>query len=281
MKDLTNLIFMVVLPALLFRTMAQVHPQAVQPLPVLVYFASMWILFGITLAVVGFSRRGAVLALATTFSNTVMIGIALIGLAYGEAGLAVLLPIVSLHALVMLTVATLVLEFAVLHEDARHAKRPIAATVWLAARNAIIHPVPLPIICGLLWAQTGWQIPAVIDKPLLLIGQSFSPMALILVGITLAQNAVGAHLRAAMWIAVAKNLLLPALVAALGWALGVRGVPLATIVVTASLPVGANVFLFSHRYAVAQDLITASVAVSTGLALLTVALVMWAVQFVM
>jgi malonate transporter and related proteins len=279
MKSLSNLLFMVALPSLLFRTMAQVQPQAVQPLPVVVYFVSLWLLFGITLLVVGFSRRGAVLALAATFSNTVMIGIALIGLAYGEAGLAVLLPIVSLHALVMLTMATLVLEFAVLRESTAPAPRPVAATVLLAARNAIIHPVPLPIICGLLFAQAGWTIPAVVDKPLQLLAQSFNPLALIFVGITLAQSAVGLHLRGALWVSAAKNLLLPALVAALAMALGVRGVPLATIVVTASLPIGANVFLFSQRYAVAQELVTASVAVSTVLALPTVAAVMWIVQY--
>lgn len=280
-KDLSNLIFMVVLPALLFRTMASVLPQGVDLRTVMAYFGCLWLLFGATLLLVGFTRRGAVVALAVTFSNTVMIGIALIGIAYGSAGLAVLLPIVSLHALVMLTVATLVLEFALLREDAANAKNhpPVWKTVLQAARNAIIHPVPLPIICGLLFAQTELQIPDVIDRPLQLVAQSFSPLALILVGITLASASVGALWRNALWISLAKNLLLPALVAAAGWLLGLRGLPLAVMVVTASLPVGANVFLFSQRYKVAEDLITASVALSTVLALPTVALVMWLVQY--
>jgi malonate transporter len=40
-------------------------------------------------------------------------------------------------------------------------------------------------------------------------------------------------------------------------------------VVTAALPIGANVFLFSQRYGVAQELVTASVAMSSLLALIT------------
>ena len=56
--------------------------------------------------------------------------------------------------------------------------------------------------------------------------------------------------------------------------LGLSGVPLAVMVVVASLPIGANVFLFSQRYRVAEDLITASVGLSTVLALGTVALVL-------
>jgi predicted permease len=60
----------------------------------------------------------------------------------------------------------------------------------------------------------------------------------------------------------------------MGAALGLRGVPLAVLVTTAALPIGANVFIFSRRYGVAQALVTAGVAVSTLLALLSVSLVM-------
>ena len=75
-KDLSNLIFLLLTPALLFRTMSQVHVEALDFKPVLAYFLAVIILFGGTLLLQGFNRRAAVLALANTFSNTVMIGIA-------------------------------------------------------------------------------------------------------------------------------------------------------------------------------------------------------------
>lgn len=87
-------------------------------------------------------------------------------------------------------------------------------------RNGIIHPVPLPIIAGLLFAQTGLVIPEVIDKPLMLLGNAPSPLALVLVGVTLAHNAIGGHLRGALELALVKNLVHPVLVALLGWASG-------------------------------------------------------------
>ena len=71
-----------------------------------------------------------------------------------------------------------------------------------------------------------------------------------------------------------KNLLVPLLVASLGWAFGMRGLALVVMVVTAALPVGANSFLFSQRYRVAQNLVTASVGVSTALSALTVSLIL-------
>ena len=280
-KDLSNLIFLLLAPALLFRAMSTVHVQELSLKPVAAYFIASGLLFAGTLAWRGFNRTGAVLALANTYSNTVMIGIALIGLAYGEAGMVVLLTLISLHSLVLMTSATVVLELAVAREHAVSGaeRRSMARTVGRALRNAIIHPVPLPIIAGLLFAQTGLVMPEVIDKPIQLLGQAFGPVALVMVGITLALTPIGRHWRGALVQALVKNLVHPLLVALIGWLLGVRGIPLTVMVVAAALPIGANVFLFSQRYRSAEDLVTASVAVSTVLALGTLTLVMVWVQF--
>ena len=281
-KDLSNLVFFLLSPALLFRAMSTVHVEQLSLRPVAVYFIAAGLIFAGTLVLRGFNSRTAVLALANTYSNAVMIGIPLIGLAYGPEGMVTLLTLVSLHSLVILTTATVVLELAVSRDAALAAKRdgvqmparPMLATVLTAVRNAVLHPVPIPIIVGLLFAQTGWVLPEVIDKPIQLLGQAFGPLALVMVGITLAHTAVGQHLRGALVQALVKNLLHPVLVVALGWALGLTGLPLTVMVVAASLPIGANVFLFSQRYKVAEELVTASVAVSTALALVTVSVVM-------
>lgn len=276
-KDLSNLVFMVLTPALLFRTMSTVHVEQLNFKPVAMYFVAAALLFSAILVWQGATRRAAVLALAATFSNTVMIGVPLVALAYGEAGLVMLFTLISVHALVLLTLATVVLELAVAREQAANdtaAPRHMALTVLAAMRNGIIHPVPLPIMVGLVFAQTGLVIPALLDKPLLLLSNAFGPIALVLVGVTLTQVRVGEHLRGALGLALIKNLAFPALVALLCWALGLNGLPLSVMIVAASMPIGANVFLFSQRYQVAQELVTASVAVSTVLALATVSLVM-------
>lgn len=276
-KDLSGLVFMVLAPALLFRTMSVVKVERIDFRPLLIYFAVALVVYFGVLLVRGFSRRSAVLALAGTFSNTFMIGVPLVGLAYGDDGLVTLFTLISVHALVLLTVATLVLEFAVVREQKAAGQAPdrhIAATVLLAVRNAVVHPVPLPIIAGLLFSQTGWTIPLLLDKPLQLLGNAFGPLALVMVGVTLAFNPVGAHLKGALAVAAAKNLLHPALMALAGWALGLGGVPLAVMIIAAALPIGANVFLFAQRYEVAQELVTASVAISTAVGLLTLSVVM-------
>lgn len=275
-RDLSNLVFLLLIPALLFRTMSAVRVEQLDLRPVLVYFPAVLALLAVSIAWRGFTRESVVMALAGTFSNMVMIGITLIELAYGKAGLVTLLTLVSVHALILLTIGSIVLELVVARE-ARHGGQR-APNVWQTAgsaiKGALIHPIPLPIVCGLLYGQTGWGLPAVVDKPLQLLGSAFGPIALVLVGVTLARTPLRGHWGPALRLVVSKNLVLPALVALSAWAWGVTGLPFTVLVVAAALPIGANVFLFAQRYEVAQELTTASMGISTALALFTLSLVM-------
>jgi predicted permease len=208
-----------------------------------------------------------------------MIGIALVTLVFGQAGLVTLLTLIPVHSLVLLTGATVLLELAMASERASgSARQRWLSTVLKALQNALFHPLTLPLLAGLLFAQTGWVLPPMMEMPLDLLARAFSPMALILVGVTLGFTRVGSHWRGALKLAAVKNILHPMLVYGLCLGLGVTGMPMAIMVAAAALPMGANVFLFSQRYGVAQELITASVAVSTVLSVLTLTLALMLVS---
>ncbi len=276
-RDLSNLVFLVLVQALLFRSMATAHLERLDLRSVALYYIVAGIMFLALLFIQGLNSRSAVLALAAIFSNTLMIGVPLVQLAYGQAGLLNLFTLISMHALILLTLATVVIELLVAREQAAsgmEARRPMAATVGRAVKNAILHPVPLPIIAGFLYSLTGWGLHPVVERPLKLLGDAFGPVALVLVGVTLAQTAIGTHLKGALGISLLKCVVHPALMALAGWALGLSGLPLAVMVVAAALPVGANVFLFSQRYHKAEELVTASVAVSTAMAVVTISITM-------
>ena len=276
-RDLSNLVFLVLVQALLFRTMATADLARLDLRSVALYYIVAGAMFFALLLIRGLNSRSAVLALAAIFSNTLMIGVPLVQLAYGQAGLVHLFTLISMHALILLTLATVVLELLVAREQAAAGlgpRRHIAATGAQAVKNAILHPVPLPIIAGFLYSLTGWGLHPVVERPLKLLGDAFGPVALVLVGVTLAQTAIGPHLRGALVLSVLKTILHPLLMWGAGRALGLTGLPLAVMVVAAALPVGANVFLFSQRYKEAEDLVTASVAVSTLMAVGTVSVVM-------
>jgi predicted permease len=273
---LSNLVFLVLTQALLFRTMSSVRIEQLDFKPVAQYFLVAGALFVTMLWLYGRNSRASVLALASIFSNTLMIGVPLIGLAYGQEGQVLLFTLISLHALVLLSAATLVLELQVASEQAALSgeRRAVWRTVASAVRNAIIHPVPLPILVGLVYAQTGWGLHPVVDRPLALLGSAFGPIALVLVGITLSQTPIGKQFMSALKLSLVKTVVHPALMLAVGWLLGLRELHLAVMTVAAALPIGANVFLFSQRYRKEEDAVTAGVAVSTAMAVVSVTAVM-------
>ena len=271
-KDLSNLVFLVLTQALLFRTMSSVHLEQLDLRPVFQYFVVVGVLFFGCVYLYGRTARASVLSLASVFSNTVMIGVPLVGLAFGQEGQVLLLSLIALHALVLLTVATIVIEMQLAHEQAQmeSQRTSLWRMVLQAVRSTVLHPVPLPIILGLLYAQTGWGLHPVIDKPLQLLGSAFGPVALLLVGVSLAQIPLGHHLKTALKLAAVKTLVHPLLMFGAGWLLGLRGLPLSVMVVAAALPMGAIVFLFSQRYALEEDAVTGAVALSTVLSAVSV-----------
>ncbi len=276
-KDLSTLLFLVLTPALMFRAMSRVHLESLNLLPIAAYFTAAVALFVAVVWIGRGTRRAAAMAISATFGNTVAIGIPLIGLAYGEAALVTLFTIVAVHALILLTLTTVVFELAVAREQPAHpagGTKRLMVNIAVAVKNGIINPATLPTLLGLAFAQTGLGLPVALDNTLRLLAGAMAPVALMLVGVTLFGARVGELARPALGLTLLKNLLLPLLVAACAWAWGISGPTLTVMVVAAAMPIGANAFLFAQRYDVAQPLVTASVAVSAALALVTVPVVM-------
>jgi hypothetical protein len=288
--QISRLCFSLLNPALLFGTMSRISIGSGDLVPVLAYFMAVLMIFFGTALALGRSTQSIVIALSATYSNLVMIGIPLITLAFGQEGLVYLFALLSVHSVILLTLSTVCLEWA--HVREMRIADPVAATprrlpvVARALRNAIVNPIVMPIAAGLAWSQTGWTIPMVLDRPLQWMGQAFSPLALLLVGISLAQiliphagkppSPTGAMAQASspaialkltVMITLLKNLLQPLLVAALCAVLGIRGISAAVMVIAAAMPTGATVFMFAQRYGVARDQVASAVSASTLLAI--------------
>jgi len=288
-KELAELAFMVLTPALLFRTMSQVNIDDLDIAPVALYFGVAIVLFFLLLFIQGVNRKSVVLSLAATFSNTVMIGIPLVSLAFGPAGLVYLLTLISMHVLILLTIATVVLEFTAMKEEIATTGQSgfTMSKIFQVIRNSLLHPIPLPILVGLFFSYMEWQIPQVLDQPIAWMGSAFAPLALLMVGISLHGVLVGFQksnhghqgadqliLRSAIWVAVLKNLVHPLLVLLVGYFLNLQDLAFSVMVLAAAMPVGANVFMFSQRYKVAQEEITMGVMLTTLSALITLPLIM-------
>ena len=278
-KALSELVFNLFLPCLLFRSMATSSFAGSDLTLLAAYFGASLAWFGIV-ALYYCHRHGqtidgaVVLGLGAVFSNTVQLGIPIQKLAFGEAGLKLQLSIIALHSLVLLTVATIWVEIARARADGSQQKTGLAKSLLHVVKASVIHPVILPIIIGLAWSFAGWPLPAWADQPLGFLASAAGPMMLVLMGAQLSNMKLSEHWRGAMTLAVMKNLLHPLLIFAVTWGLGLSPLAIAVAVTCAALPMGANVFLFAQRYNANESLVTAATALSSLVALvsLTVAL---------
>ena len=205
-------------------------------------------------------------AISTTFGNTVQLGIPMAQALFGEAGLSVHLAIVSLHALTILTVITMLVELdlAGAQASAQGAPRSLGATLRSTVRATVIHPVTLPVLAGLGWNLAGLPLPGLVDETLLMLGQAVVPLCLVIIGISLQQHDIKGVVRGASWLAAGKLLAVPALVLVVGrWVAGLHGVALATIVMCAALPAGSNALLFAQRYRTLEGETSAAIVIST------------------
>ena len=275
-RVLSNAAFYLFVPALLFRTTARIDLHTLPWRTLAAFFVPA---IGCLLAVYLFGRRApatdaqgaqaavpSVRALSATFGNTVQLGIPMATALFGVEGLAVHLAIVSLHALLLLTVATTLVELDLARAQAVHrgGEHSLSATLRTTVRNTVIHPVVLPVLVSLLFNLAGLRIPALADETLLLLAQAVVPVCLVVIGMSLAHYGVRGALRGAAWMSAAKLLLLPALVLVAGhWGAGLIGMPLAVIVLCAALPVGSNALLFAQRYQTLEHEATAAIVIST------------------
>ena len=269
-RALASAAFGLFLPALLFRTTAGIDLSDL-PGPLLLAFFGPLVLWALAIWSID-RRRGpahpadpAVRAVSLSFGNTVQVGLPFAAALFGEAGLQLHLAIVSLHALVLLSLLTVLAEVDIAHAAARRGSAAALGSLLLTiARQTLIHPVVLPVLAGLAWHLTGWQLHPVADNMLLTLGQAGVPLCLVLIGASLAQYGLGSSWQRLLGLVMLKLLLLPAIVAALGvWVFGLRGLPLAVLVMAAALPSGSNALLFAQRYRTLEGEASAAIVLST------------------
>ncbi len=287
-RVLGNLAFYLFVPALLIRTTVRLDLAHMPWRTLAAFFVPV---LALLLGTYAWNRwRGAaarhgaaapaVRAITVSFGNSVQVGIPFVAAVYGEAGLAIHIALVSLHALVLLSVLTALAESDLARTQAGHADPgALARTLASTARNTVIHPVVLPVLAGLLWNLTGLGLHPVVDEGLATLAAAVVPVCLVLIGVTLAAYGLRGSLQAALWLTATKLLLLPAAVLAVAWlGFGLGGLPLAVVVLMAALPAGSNAMIFAQRYETLQAETTGAIVLSTVGFAATASLWLWVLR---
>jgi len=269
---LTNYVFYLAIPALLFRTMAGGAATRHMELGVLyAYFGGCVLVFGLALliAVALFPlvwRERAIFAMGTVFSNNVMLGIPLIVLLHGDRGLAVLSIVIAFNSVILIPLTTLVAEID------RSGSGPSLARLVKPLKRLALNPVILGILVGVAYGLTGLGIPVWLDRFLKPLADSSTAGALVSLGATLSVLGFSGAGRQSWTMVVLKLVVHPAAVwLCARYLFGLDPTATAVITIMAALPVGSNVFILAKYYDSYVAPVVSATLTSTALAAISIA----------
>jgi malonate transporter len=269
-KGLADFVFTIAIPVLLFKTLASADFGVVAPWSIwAAYFAGAAITWTLSHVTIRWmfkrdARAGLVAGLSGSYANTVLIGIPLVQTAFGEAGMVSLLIIVAVHLPVMMLASLVMFEWA-LRADGMESGAVDRGAIWRRfVNNMARNPLVIALIAGVVWRLADLPLtglPAILTEAL---SRAAGPVALFSVGMGLAGYGIARNVRQALVITVFKLVVMPAIVLAAGWAIGLAPVAVAAATLAAACPTGVNPFLIAGRFGTGEAIASNVIAISTA-----------------
>jgi len=262
----------VAMPLLLFQTMVKSDFHGVAPWSLWgAYFTAVAITWAaghlVTTRVFGRdARAGIVGGVSSAYSNVVLLGAPFILGIFGQDGFEVLSLLVSVHLPVMMMASIVLFEmFGRSDGEPVHPLRVIRSFL----RRLFINPLIIGILAGLAWRLTGAPLPELVERLVDALADTAGPVALFAMGLSLRRFGVSGNIRPALALSALKLFLMPALVLAFVWLLGLPPLTAKVAVVVAALPSGINSYLIAVQFNTGQALASNQMTIATASAALT------------
>ncbi len=198
--------------------------------------------------------------LATTlFANTGNLGLPFITFSLGEAGLERAIVYLVSSSILIATVGPTLLK---------------GEGLAVGLRVTLRLPVFWALLAGLGLQLLQWSLPLRLDDGLQLLGSAAIPVALLTLGMQLAQTAF--RLTWAVFIAAGLRLLLgPTVALGVAYWLGLQGQDLQVLVLQAAMPTAVNTYIWVTEFGGDADLVARSIVLSTLLSAFTLPSLLW------
>ncbi|TMJ40375.1 MAG: AEC family transporter [Alphaproteobacteria bacterium] len=272
-QGLSQVVFNLAMPALLFRTVAVIDQQSLSPWPLWASLfggiAVVWIVTTIIARTTSLIEAvPASAAMGAAFGNLAMLGLPLAVAHFGDRAALPVGLILSIHAPILWLAAVLHIE-----SSGRGQLPSVLAVIRQLVSQLIRNPIVLALLLGTFWRVTGLGLHPVPDRFLEMLGEAGVPMALVALGLTLAGYSLKGQWRGIITLMTLKLLCLPLAV----WVIARHIVGLDPFwteiaLVLAAMPTGANAYLFAQRYASGTAPVSGAIAVGTALSLITLSM---------
>lgn len=271
-NTLNLFVYYVSLPAVIISSFWQIDildplPARAAGLNLLLLFMSAAALFAILQLLVHASgRTKASIFMVGIVGNTVYLGFPLINRAFDAPSAALGVTVAVLHLVVGLILSIAAVEYWVIKS-----RKPLSYL-----RDFVKNPLFLSLAAGIivnLIKPTGTVYEAV-EKPLSMLGQTASPLALFALGGFLHGKFLREHLRPALLLAGVKLAVVPLVfwlsLNYLGAGQGIAAV--STLV--AAMPAAVTAFVLAEKYNLDHELVANTILISTGLAVFTISILL-------
>ncbi len=270
-KVISRFVFLVAMPAFIFISLAVIPVKDFFNWPFLaVVGGGMLAIFvlGITVARFAFTdtlTAHSLHALTAMFSSTAYIGLPLILVIFGEAGLVpgIIGAVITGAVFMPLTI--------ILAEIDKGRRGP--GVVVTSAVAVMRSPLLIATVAGLLTSASGIKVAAPLTDFFKLLGDAFIPCALFSAGLFVARCKVRGEVKEISWLVSVKLLLHPLITWWLAfYVFELEGILPAIAVLQAALPSGVPVFVLAQHYDTFVTQSSAVIVVSTVISLLTLPL---------
>jgi predicted permease len=261
-QHLTTFVFSVGLPAMLFRMMSDLSQlPPVDGRLLIAFFGAGLIVFAIgrLIAWKAFELDGigqSVFGVGCIFSNNIMLGLPLAKASLGDHAIPSVALVLVFNALILWSLVSLSVEW---HRHGSLSLKGFRDTLKGVLRNPII----LSILAGSAFGLTDAGLPDIIDSPLKMLGGTGMPLALVALGMSLADYDLKSEWRVSTAIAILKLLVLPLIVLGLARLIGLPPLETRVIVLLGSIGLGANVFLMARQFKAVEGGIAGALIIST------------------
>ena len=272
-ESLSKFVFVVALPAMMFRLMCGMSKlPPVDARLLIAFFGGCVIVFALG-RLVGWKLFGldgvsqSVFALGGVFSNNLMLGLPLAKIVLGDAAVPSVAMVLVFNSLTMWTMVTVSVEWA------RHGSFSVHGFAR-TARSVLTNPLILAIIFGTMIGLSGRPLPEVIDVPLGMVAQIATPLSLIALGMGLVQYGIRGGWQISTAITVMKLIIQPFVVWVLARLLKLPVMETRVVVLLGSIALGVNVYLVAKQFKALEGAVASSLVLSTVMAAVTTPLVL-------
>jgi malonate transporter len=259
-SGLEKLVYYVLFPALLFRSLAAARidlaATGVLVACAAAFTAAAFVLSLLAGPVLRLEHKLFAAGSQCGYRFNTYIGLAVGGSLYGSDGVA--LTALLLGAMIPIA------NFAAVAVLARHGERGFL-------KELVRHPLVVSSLAGFAWNALGFGLPAFADQTLALLGQTSLPAGLLCVGAAMRFEKGGARSEAAAhaWWLTVKLAIAPAIAWMLARALGNHGMEQRILVLCAALPTATNAYILAVRMTGDGRAVATQVTVGTLLSMAT------------